>query len=86
MWLTVQATVSLFLDACRDPGIVLDADICANLFGEDALNGPGTSHRGGYSGLDNHAQGEEEGWRYCGVYVRSINRQRLHIVRIVMYV
>mmetsp|Transcript_21739 Transcript_21739/g.32206 ORF Transcript_21739/g.32206 Transcript_21739/m.32206 type:complete len:304 (+) Transcript_21739:162-1073(+) len=67
IWLTVQATVSLFLVSCRDPGIVLDADICAKLFGEDALNGPGTSHRGGYSGLDNHAQGEEEGWRYCGV-------------------
>ena len=64
IWLTVQATVSLFLVSCRDPGIVLDASKSDELFGEGELNPSG---KGEYSVLDHHMQGEEEGWRYCGV-------------------
>eukprot|EP00979_Chaetoceros_neogracilis_P018101 scaffold10552_cov276-Chaetoceros_neogracile.AAC.5 len=64
IWFMVQTTVSLFMVACRDPGIVLDTSKSDELFGEGGLNGPG---RGEYSVLDNHMQGEEEGWRYCGV-------------------
>ena len=60
IWLTIQSTVALFSVACRDPSIVMDSVKISEFFGHDYQN------QGEYSGLDNHTQGEEEGWRYCG--------------------
>lgn len=63
VWLTCQATVFLFLVSFRDPGIVLDASKYEEKFGLDSET---TCE---FVGLiqGRRSQGEEEGWRYCGV-------------------
>lgn len=71
VWFTVQATVFLFLVSFRDPGIVLDA----SKYEEIVATEPKTSRKD-VEGQDefvgliqsrSSSQGEEEGWRYCGV-------------------
>lgn len=64
---TISATVNLFLVACKDPGIVRNAE---HLRVAKNDNEDDDDELGEYAGLtqsQNKDQGEEEGWRWCGV-------------------
>jgi len=81
IWFTIQATVFLFLVAFCDPGIVWDAKKYEECFGGKGIGSEGAGKSVSVKGSEeeegeeefvglirrNFSQGEEQGWRYCGV-------------------